>query len=248
MINKISVTILTKNSERYIEECLNALREFDEIVVLDNGSTDDTMDLAKTYSNVRIFEHNFIGFGPLKNLAAEKAKNDWILSVDSDEVLSSQLVNEILSKPLEDNVVYSIRRDNFYNGKLVNCCGWGNDWVNRLFNRTTTRFNDRQVHESLDIKQVKVSRLNETFRHYSFDNVSELLQKMDKYSSLWAYDNQDRYSSTLLAVAKSIFAFIKFYLIKGGIFAGYRGFLISFSNAAGVLYKYMKLYEQKNKM
>ncbi|MDB3892700.1 glycosyltransferase family 2 protein [Candidatus Thioglobus sp.] len=248
MINKISVTILTKNSERYIEECLDALREFDEIVVLDNGSTDSTMDLAKNYPNVRIFEYDFIGFGPLKNLAAEKAKNDWILSVDSDEILSSQLVNEILNKPLEDNVVYSMRRDNFYNGKLVNCCGWGNDWVNRLFNRAITCFNDKQVHESLEVKQVKVKQLNETFRHYSFDNASELLQKMDKYSSLWAYDNQDRYSSTLLAVVKSTFAFIKFYLIKGGIFAGYRGFLISFSNAAGVLYKYMKLYEQKNKM
>ncbi len=247
-MNKISVTILTKNSERYIEECLKALREFDEIVILDNGSTDNTMDLAKFFSNVRVFEHDFIGFGPLKNLAAEKAKNDWILSVDSDEVLSIQLVSEILNKPLEDSTVYSMKRNNFYNGKLVNCCGWGNDWVNRLFNRTATCFNDKQVHESLEVKQVKVKQLNETFKHYSYDNAGELLQKMDKYSSLWAYDNQDRYSSTLLAVIKSIFAFIKFYFIKGGVFAGYRGFLISFSNAAGVLYKYMKLYEQKNKM
>ncbi len=248
MKNKISITILTKNSERYIAECLKALGEFDEILILDNGSVDHTMDIAKDFTNVRIFEHDFIGFGPLKNLAVEKAKNDWILSVDSDEILSSQLVNEILYKPLENNIVYSMKRSNFYNGKLVNCCGWGNDWVNRLFNRLVTRFNNNQVHESIEIKQLKVEKLNETFKHYSFDNASELLQKMDKYSSLWVYDNQDRYSSVSVAVIKSIFAFIKFYFIKGGIFAGYRGFLISFSNSAGVLFKYMKLYEQKNKM
>ena len=86
MGNKISVTILTKNSSKYIKECLHSLQQFDEIIIMDNGSTDNTMDIASSFPNVKIYENEFIGFGPLKNLAVSKTNNDWILSVDSDEV------------------------------------------------------------------------------------------------------------------------------------------------------------------
>ena len=159
MANKISVTILTKNSSKYIKECLQALEKFNEVIVLDNGSTDETMKIAKTFKNVKIYENEFIGFGPLKNLAILYTTNDWVLSVDSDEIFSSELVDEIISLDLEDQKVYSILRDNYYNGKLIQCCGWNDDWVNRLFNKNSTKFNEKKVHESIVLDNFQLEKL-----------------------------------------------------------------------------------------
>jgi len=245
-MHKISVIILTKNSTKYLKECLNSLTDFAEIIVLDNGSTDNTLEIAKQFANVKIFKNEFIGFGPLKNIAISKTTNDWILAIDSDEIFTQSLTNEILSLKLESKTIYSIKRDNYYNGKLVKCCGWNNDFVLRLFNKNSTQFNNNQVHESLIKDSLKIEKLNNVFKHYSFDNATQLLAKMDQYSSLWVLDNQHKKTSIPLIILKTFFAFIKFYLLKGGIFAGYRGFLIATSNAMGVFYKYIKLYELNN--
>lgn len=245
MANKISVTILTKNSSKYIKECLEALQKFDEIIILDNGSTDNTIQISSTFSNAKVYENEFIGFGPLKNLAISYTSNDWVLSVDSDEIFSPELVDEILNKKLESNKVYSILRDNYYNGKLVKCCGWGNDYVNRLFNKQTTKFNDKEVHESLRLENLGVEKLENTFKHYSFNNASELLDKMDRYSTLYAKEHKGKKSSSpSKAFFRALFAFIKNYFFQRGFLCGYEGLAISISNANGVFYKYLKLYEE----
>lgn len=245
-MHKISVIILTKNSKKYIKECLNALVTFDEIIIVDNGSTDNTLEIVKEFKNIVIFKHDFIGFGPLKNLAISYAKNDWVLSIDSDEIFTQKLIDEIFTLDLNKECIYSIKRDSYYNGKVIKCCGWNNDFVLRLFNQKITQFNVNQVHESLKIKGLNIIKLKNTFKHYSFDNASELLSKMNHYSTLWAIDNQHKKISMSMIVIKTIVAFIKFFILKGGIFAGYRGFLISTSNAMGVFYKYIKLYELQN--
>jgi glycosyltransferase involved in cell wall biosynthesis len=87
MSNSISVTILTKNSQKHISACLGALQKFNEIIVLDNGSTDSTLSIVEQFANVKIYSSPFIGFGALKNLAAQYTSNPWVLSVDSDEIL-----------------------------------------------------------------------------------------------------------------------------------------------------------------
>lgn len=245
MAYPISVTILTKNSQTHLESCLNALRGFGDIVILDNGSTDSTMEIAARYSNVRIIEHPFIGFGPLKNLAITHAHYDWILSIDSDEIADISLINEISSLELSDpNVIYSIPRNNYYNGRLVRCCGWYPDRVLRLFNRSYTRFNDAQVHESLILKgEVKITELKGHLNHFSFANASELIDKMQTYSTLYA-NQSSKHSSPSKAFWRALFAFIKNYLLQKGFLCGYEGLLISISNANGVFYKYIKLYEK----
>ena len=219
------------------------MSRFDEIVVLDNESTDNTVEIANTFSNVKIFKSEFIGFGPLKNLATNQASNDWILSVDSDEIFNPELVDEIFNLKLDDHQIYAIERHNYYNNHLIQCCGWGNDYVLRLFNKNMTQFNNNQVHECLEINQLIVQKLHNTFKHYNFSNVSELLQKMDYYSTLWTKDNSHKKITPTMAFFKSLLAFIKFYILKRGIFFGYRGFLISFLSASSVFYKYIKLYE-----
>jgi glycosyltransferase involved in cell wall biosynthesis len=247
--NKISVTILTKNSQKYIEECLFSLIKFDEVIVLDNGSDDKTIQIAEKFKNVVIKKSEFIGFGPLKQLAVSYASHDWILSVDSDEIFSKELVNEILSLELDEDSIYSILRDNYYNKKLIRCCGWDNDYVERLFNKHRVNFNDKQVHEGLIISnKCIVKKLENSFKHYTFDIAEELLYKLNKYSTLYAKENRvEKKSSAFIAFFKATFSFFKNYILQKGFLYGYEGLLISVSNANGVFYKYIKLYEENKR-
>jgi glycosyltransferase involved in cell wall biosynthesis len=245
LVEQISVTILTKNSSKYLDKCLFALRKFNEIIILDNGSSDDTLEIAKKYVNVKIFENDFIGFGPLKNLAISYTSNDWVLSVDSDEVFSDLLVEEINNIKLDTNTIYSIKRDNFYKNRLIKACGWQDDYVLRLFNKNNTRFNNYKVHESLEIESnTNIKKLNEVFNHYTFDSSIELISKLQNYSTLWAEQNKGKKkSSPIKALLRFIFSFFKNYFLQKGFLYGYEGLLISISNANGVFYKYIKLYE-----
>lgn len=249
MPEPISVTMITRDASRYLVESLTALQRFDEVIVLDNGSMDDTIELARSFGNVKVHESPFIGFGPLKNLAVTYAKNRWILSVDSDEVLSEALVDEILSLPLDSTKVYAIVRDNYYDQKLMRCCGWEDDTVDRLFCQEEVRFNDNQVHESLIFPQgVTREKLRHRFKHYTYRNSEELIAKMQYYSTLWARDFAGKKSaSPAKAVLRSLFAFVKFYFFKKGFLNGYEGLLISATNANSVFYKYIKLYEKNQK-
>ncbi len=243
-MNKITVTILTKNSAKYLAEVLSSLRSFAEIVILDNGSSDNSLSIAKGFDNVRIIEHDFIGFGPLKNLAAGHALNDWILSIDSDEVLTPGLIEELNNLSLDPSRIYAIPRDNYYNQKLMHCCGWEGDQVKRLYHRKTCRFSEQQVHESLVATNVRVVLLKNSLSHYSFDCAEELIDKMQHYSTLYARDYEGKKKTTpMRAFARGIFAFFKYYVLQKGFLNGAEGLLIAVSNANGVFYKYMKLYE-----
>ena len=248
MANNISVIILTKNSEKYVSTCLNALEKFDEIILLDNGSNDETINIAKNFKNVKIHTNEFIGFGPLKNLAISYTKNEWILSIDSDEIFSDELCHEILNIQLNKNTIYAILRDNYYNGKLMKCCGWENDYVLRLFNKNTTKFNDKQVHESLILDNANIVKLNNSFKHYPFKNAIELIHKMQHYSSLYAFEHKNNKSSSpTKAFFRGAFTFFKNYFLQKGFLYGYEGLLIAISNANGTFYKYIKLYEENKK-
>jgi glycosyltransferase involved in cell wall biosynthesis len=245
---KISVTMLTKNSQKYITEVLESLKVFDEVVILDNGSTDETITIAQKYQNVKVYQNEFIGFGPLKNMAIDYASNDWILSIDSDEIMSQNLIDEILKCELKKDTIYSIKRDNCYNKKVIKCCGWENDVVKRLFNRKATRFNTNYVHESIIDNGLKHYTFSNTMLHYSFDSITSLIDKMQHYSTLYAKDHKGKKSSSpLKAFIRGSFAFFKYYILKRGFLNGYEGLAISISNANGVFYKYMKLYEENKK-
>ena len=245
MANSISITILTKNSAACLAECLSALEAFDEVVIVDNGSTDSTKAIASGFRNVTLYEHPFIGFGPLKNVAVDKASNDWILSVDSDEIVAPELVREILGLELDSNSLYAIHRDNYYHRRLIRGCGWQNDRVERLFNRRSTRFDDKRIHEGIARRDgMKTVLLQGRLKHYSYDNASQLIHKMQHYSTLWAEENQGRKKATpLKALLNGMVTFVKSYVLKSGWKYGYEGLLISISNANGAFYKYIKLYE-----
>ncbi len=241
----ISATVLAKNSERTIGECLRALRAFDEVIVLDNGSTDQTMNIASAFPNVTLLESGMEGFGPLKNFAARNARHDWILNVDSDEILSDELVREIAHLKLDERHAYSMVRENFFNGRLIKCCGWYPDRVLRLYNKCQTSFEEKLVHESLQKKKgIKIVPLRHPMRHFSYRNASDLLDKMKHYAQLYARENAGtKKSGPLKASFHALFAFVRNYFLQRGFLYGYEGLLISVSNAGGVFYKYIMLHE-----
>jgi len=246
MKRKISIQILTKNAENTLHATLQSVVEFPEVILLDTGSTDTTLSIATKFSNVRVYCVEFKGFGLLHNEAAALASYDWILSIDSDEQLSTELKQEILNLSLEnERSVYSMRRNNFFNKKRIRCCsGWHPDWVVRLYHRKKTKFSDDLVHEKILTEGMHLVSLRASLEHYPYNSISDFLNKMEKYSSLFAHQYRNTKRSSLsIALLHSLAAFFKNYILKRGIFGGKEGFIISLYNAQMTYYKYIKLAE-----
>lgn len=240
----ITLCMLTKNAASHLKKALDSAVEFDEILILDNGSTDTTLSIAQSYPNVRLKHSPFIGFGPLRNFAASLAKHDWILMLDSDETISPALQKELVSLSLDPNCVYQILRHNFYNGKRIYGSNWNPDWVARLYHKQKTSYCNSQVHESLKTNHLQLVSLKGHLTHTPYASISDFLQKMEHYTSLFAEQNKGkRKSSFASALWHAFFSFFKSYFIKKGILDGTEGFIISFYNANTAFYKYLKLVE-----
>ncbi len=240
----VSVTILTKQSEDTLEKVLTSVRDFDEVILLDTGSSDNTLEIGKKFKNVTIKTSPFIGFGPLHNLAISYASNSWILSLDADEVLSEDLKDEILNLKLDPKCLYSIPFHNYFKGKWIKGCGWYPDRHIRLFHKEKTRFSEDAVHEKILIKELQEVKLNSPIFHYSYRTMSDFLRKMEFYTTLFAEQNIGKKKSSFSkALTHGFFAFIKSYLLKRGIFDGKEGYIISVYNAQTAYYKYLKLCE-----
>ncbi len=241
----ITVTILTKNCSRTLKRTLESLGTFSEVLILDSGSTDDTLAIASHFSNVTCHEEDiFTGFGPMHNMAAALASYDWILSIDGDESLSPALIDELNNLALDPNCVYSLPRHNYYNQKHIKwCAGWHPDRVVRLYNRTKTRFSDDLVHEKiLKLNEVK---LHAPLIHTPYLETSDFLSKMQHYTTLFAKQHPGKPRSFLSILLHSWFAFFKSYILKGGIFGGKEGYIISSYNAQTTFYKYLKQAEKE---
>jgi len=239
----ISVTLLVKNGERTVQKVLESLDSFNEIILIDTGSTDQTVAIAKKFLNVKIFHRPFEGFGPLRNEAAQLATNDWILALDCDEILSPDLQKEIREKSLNQDHLYSFRFQNYFNNRHIRWCGWHPESHIRLYNRKKTAFSNAQVHEGVEKRELQIESFQAPVLHYPYASISDFLRKMEHYSTLFAqqYHNKKK-SSPLIALYHGVGAFVKSYLIKRGFLGGYEGFLISCYNGHVAFYKYLKLY------
>lgn len=241
----ISATVLTKNSQKTLRSTLDSLKRFPEVVLLDSGSTDETLSIAKTYPNVTIHASRFLGFGPMHNLASSLATHDWILSIDSDEIVTESLADEILALTLDPKRIYSIQRANFYNGRQIKWCGgWHPDIVLRLYHRQQTQFSLDLVHEKIEKKDLQVVPLKAPLTHIPYREMGDFLDKMQHYSTLFADQNPGKKSSLLKALLHSWSAFLKSYILKRGFLGGREGFIISIYNGHTAFYKYLKLAER----
>lgn len=242
--NKISVTIITGNEETNIRECLESVQWADEIIVVDSESTDETVEIAKQFTN-KIFIRKWEGFASQKSFAMNQASNDWVLSLDADERATPELAEEILNLDIDRFDGYKIKRENYFIGKQITCCGWGRDFQLRLFRKSRTKLTDRLVHEGF-IVDGTVSELKAAMRHYSYRNLKDGFSKINEYSTLEANEKaQKKKISGLRVVFYPVWAFIQHYFIRKGFRNGRHGLMVSLMHAMTKLQVYMKIWEIK---
>ena len=240
----LSVILITKNEAERLPRCLESVRGLaDEIVVLDSGSTDATLEIARRYTDKVYVSPDWPGFGPQKNRVLDYATGDWVLSLDADEWLTPELAAEVrhtLQAPIAE--VYEIPRLSSFCGRPMRHSGWWPDHVVRLFRRGAARFSDDLVHERL-VFTGQVVGLKGILLHESFRTLEEVLNKANSYSSQGAQQALVRGKQGGLgrAIAHALWALIRTYVLKRGFLDGREGLMVAISNAEGVYYRYLKL-------
>jgi glycosyltransferase involved in cell wall biosynthesis len=252
-MNALSVVIITKNEEKNMQECLESVSWADEIILVDDESTDKTVEIASQYQQVRIFSKKMRkGFGPQKQYALKQAHNKWIFSIDADERITEKGKREILNKTLSDDFDgYYFRRRNFVFGKFINDFQPRNL---RLFKRSKGRFSNARVHESV-VLDGKIGTMQEPIIHYSraTRSISDYINTLNLYTSLSA---QDLYSCgkriTILTIPiyfllHPLYLFFRLLLLKGHWKDGATGVLLSFMRVLDGVINYIKLWEYQIK-
>ena len=245
---KLTVTVITLNEADHIEFALSSVAWADEIIVIDSGSTDGTVDIARRHAT-RVEVLDWPGYGAQKNRAADLASNDWILSLDADEHVPADLADEIrgvLEQP--EAAGYRIPRVTWYLGRWIRSTDWYPDPQLRLYDRRVGRWSLRQVHESVEMPQ-QAGRLRHELEHYAYRNVSHHLATIDRYTTLaaeqWAAEG--RRTTALAAIIHPPLAFLRNYVLRGGFRDGGAGLLVSALNSYYVFLKLVKLWERQQK-
>lgn len=239
---KISATIITFNEERNIARVIESLRCCDEILVLDSGSNDRTVEIARKLG-ARVEEASWRGYAAQKNTAAELASHDWILSLDADESLSEALEAEIWqikkSGPRFDG--YTMPRLAQYLGRWILHSGWYPDRKVRLFNRAKAKWVGDFVHESVTVEGI-VGHLESNLLHFTCSSLSEHFRTMDRYTTLAAQEIAAREKDVPLArlLFDPPYAFFKTYVLKLGFLDGVEGLAIAYMAAFYNFAKYSK--------
>lgn len=242
----LSVILITRNEEANLEDCLASLDGIaQQLVVVDANSSDRTLEIAQNYGATIAQPSDWPGFGPQKNRALELATGDWVLSLDADERLTPALKSEILTAIHHNAHIdcFAIPRLSWYCGRFIRHSGWSPDYVDRLFKRGTARFSEDLVHEHL-IPSGAVAKLENPLLHYSFMNYSQVLQKLDRYSTASAEQAfaKGKTATPLKAILHGAWAFIRTYIVRAGFLDGPQGFTLAMSNAQGTYYRYIKLW------
>ena len=244
-MDRVSVAIITCNEERNIRECLASVSWANDIVVVDNGSTDRTLEICAEF-HARIFVEEWKGYARQKNSAIEKTRNEWVLSLDADERVTPELRQEIQRLPEKGGspVGYFIPRKNFFLGRWIRRCGWYPDYNLRLFQKSKGGFLERAVHERVAVKG-RTGTLQSPLVHETYRSLSDYLQRMDRYSTLAAVEmyHQQRKFHLVDLIFRPPFTFFQMYLLRAGFLEGYKGWILSVLYAFYTFTKYIKLKE-----
>lgn len=242
----ISAVLMVRDAEVTLAATLDGLKRFGEVVVFDNGSKDRTLEVAGRYPNVRVHKGDFTGFGPTRNKAASLAQHDWVFSIDADEVPDEALLSAMDALSLDSKLAYSVERQNYLLGKRVKHGGWGSQWLTRLYDRRAHAFTEVAVHEKVELKRGEAAQvLPGTLKHMPMQDAGDFLVKMHRYTMLKAGESRRTYPPAIILL-KTFWAFIRSYILRLGVLDGWRGVLISVSEANGVFYKYIVIYSKRD--
>ena len=239
---RLSAIVITRNEAANIADCLDSVAFCDERIVVDCGSSDDTVAIARR-NGARVVEHAWQGFGAQKSYALSLATGDWVLSIDADERVTPRLAGAIEAAVDGDADGYEVPRLSSFCGRQMRHSGWYPDHVLRLFRRGTARFTDAPVHERV-VSAGKVARLAEPLIHHPVARLEDALSRMDRYSTAGAEElvGSGRRVSFWSGIGHGLGAFLRTYLLRGGFRDGAEGFLLAVANAEGSYYRYMKAW------
>lgn len=243
MAPNLSVIIITKNAAAYIKTCLDSVKFAEEIIVLDSGSTDDTVEICKAYTD-KVFVTDWPGFGVQKNRALAKAAGRWVLSLDADEHLTPELQQNIqqIIQTESDYDAYAVHRRSSFCGQYIKYGDWARDYCLRLFKAGKAKFEEIPVHERLLVSG-KTAKMRGLLLHDSYPDLTSMLAKMNSYSSLSAemLYQQGKRSSLTKALLRALWRFVRGYIFRLGFLDGKAGFLLALTTAEATFYRYVKL-------
>lgn len=239
----LSVAIITKNEEKNLSDCLKSVSFADDIVVVDSGSTDRTLEIAGDFG-CRVFAEEWKGYGPQKNIALAKCRNEWVFQLDADERVPAETgekIAEVLEKPEAD--AYSVKRKNYLHGRWLRHSGQWPDRQIRLVNKTRGMFQGA-IHEKW-VTDGQVRDLDVHIDHYSFDSYSDMLRTLNEYSTFTARELfvSGRRANVLSPIWHASGMFLKVFLLEKGFLDGMDGLVTASTKAGGSFFKYAKLLE-----
>ena len=244
-MHPLTVTIITLNEAAHIADAIDSASFADDILVVDSGSTDGTVDIARG-KGVRVLTREWTGYVDQKNYAAEQASHDWIFSLDADERIPSALRDEIRATLADDPPFhgYRVPRVSFHLGRWIRTTDFYPDYQTRLYHRRFARWRGRYVHESVTVDGPS-GQLKNDLQHYSFSDLRDQIQRINHYSTLAArqmYESGRRTGPVEIAIHPPA-AFLRNYILRKGFLDGTAGLTISLMNAWSVGLKFMKLWE-----
>jgi len=244
-VSRLSVTVIAWNEEERLRACLESAAWADEIVVCDSGSTDETLEICRQYTD-RVFTDPWRGFGAHKNLALERARQPWVLSLDADERVTPELRERIRAILKDDGPAdgYAIPRRNIFWGRWVRHGGLYPDYQLRLFRRSAGRFVENAVHESVTVSG-RVDTLTESLLHHSYRDLEDFVRRSNRYSTLSAQDwiRRGRRAGLLGLVTRPLGRFFSMYIVHRGFLDGWRGFVLAVLYGEYVFLRMAKVWE-----
>lgn len=250
----VSAVLITKDAEAHLEECLDALAWCTEVIILDSGSRDRTLDIAKKHDADVLIDSQWPGFGIQKNRAIAQARCEWVLSIDADEIVTPGLRAEIEAVIADwqpavpdaktpSTVAWALPRRSNFCGHWMRHGGWWPDYVTRLFRNGSAKFTDDVVHERL-VVDGPVAKFREPLLHYTYDSFEQALAKLDRYSTAGAKQAfaSGKRASLWTAAARGGWAFFRTYVLRLGLLDGAAGLMLALYVAHGTYYRYLKLW------
>jgi (heptosyl)LPS beta-1,4-glucosyltransferase len=250
-MSTISVVLITKNEEDNLERCLESVKWADEIILLDSGSEDRTLEIAESFSAKVFTNTDWPGFGRQRQIAQSHASCDWVFMIDADEQVTPELEDEIKNVVKENilGTVYAVPRLTWAFGRFIRHSGWYPGYVVRLYQRKEANYNDVAVHEKVVFsKEIKEDKLNSDLLHFTYKTLNQYMKK----STLYAFNMADeslklgKKGSLIKAISHGAWSFFKMYILKKGFLDGKQGLLLAFLGAQYSFLKYADLWVKQN--
>ncbi len=244
----LAAALIVKNEAHHIEDCLNSLQTVvDEIIVLDGGSEDKTVELAQKYTTNIYVHTDWQGYGKQRQQAQKYVKSDWIFWIDADERMTPTLAQEVkkVIQYAHAQCVFSVPRLSWVFGHCIRYCGWYPDRVIRLHPKNLTHYNNALVHEKLILNQsITVQPLTADLLHFTYRNMEHYLTKSATYAHMWATQRYQQSKKTTLcsAIGHGVGCFMRMFIFKRGFLDGQFGFLLSLLSAHSTFAKYAALW------